>query len=823
MRIRMTVPFLAALAACMNLSPVSEESRAKLDIRDNQYVDNSQVPLEDLLWIYGGADVGPDGLRADATLAVFPNAFARVEIGGQNQLQHVTAGADEVRQLSSSIARRFGDDALPAQLNRMRAAAIDSGEAAAWGETTYRLGGNPVGLDARATVGGFGAEATANARLGLVGTDVEARWVRALSDASEPVNLSMPSTLAEAGQNMKPGECISLSGAGTVGFNFGVGTRLLFELPEGLDQDQHTVGAIADAALRVAVDSSRVDMQLCMLENGQAAIEAGVSRATETSAHLAVAAGYGVHGLKTPSIRLGDSEVDARTVLDRALRSQLHQQFGKVFSAGAEAGHLDDVRESLVRLTVDTQTRDPMILAAVAEFFHGDLRLAQELARRQTAGLRTDLEVSRQGEVSWGGAGLSIFGLSLFGAASETESAFSMTNPGGSVTGFATREERAHGFIDSKAGYSRTVLAGVETPRGGVSDSETGLYMSWRDIDGQMERKKLNLNTHGLLAQIVGAARFSPIAAELNAVADHVQSTCGRDVREEDMAWRQRLETCQVQVQSSPVVSDHIARAEALLADALSAAGTEATETAIARQAMALAVAAAKAFEFPAMWTGAPGATIESQAWLSEDALSTIMAHSGAEFAATLKAIDPKADDGDLEDIAASFERGRAYYNSLDELATQFVEGAGQVGYDTLVLRIPTRGGRLDLENMVVTTLAKWRGDVLAAMVDDLLDAIGDIRFWNDRKARTFTYTMLALSGSDLRDYRFDFQMRLGRDDDHYRAAGYVDTREDAIDQLDGIDDDAVGVSHRGANVHHFGEGVGWTVNQMARLADVAN
>jgi hypothetical protein len=823
MRIRMTVPFLAALSACLNLSPVSEESGAKLDIRDNQYVDNSQVPLEDLLWIYAGADVGADGIRADATVAVFPNAFARVEFGGQNQLQHVTAGPDEVRQLSSSLARRYGDDALPAQLNRLRAAALDSGEAAAWGETTYRLDGNPLGLDARATVGGFGAEATANARLGLVGNDLEARWVRSLADASAPVDLSIPATLAEAGQRMKAGECISLRGTGTVGFNFGVGSRLLFELPEGLDADQHTVGAIADAALRVAVDSNRVDMQFCMLEGGQAVIEAGVAQATETSAALAVAAGYGVHGLMTPSIRLGDSEVDARTVLDRALRTQLHRQFGKVFSAGAEAGQLDDVRESLVRLNVDTQTRDPKILAAVAEFFQGDLRLAQELARRQTAGIRTDLEVTRQGEVSWAGAGVSIFGLSLFAAGSDSEAEFSMTNPGGSISGFATREERAHGFIDSKAGYSRTVLAGVETPRAGVADSETGLYMSWRDIDGQMERNKLNLNTHGLLAQVVGAAAFSPIAAELNAVADYVQSTCGRNVREDDMTWRRRLENCQYGVQSSEVVTDRIAQAQSLFDAASSAAGTEGTEATVARQAMALAIAAAKAYEFPALWTGAPGATIQSQAWLSEDALSTILAHTGTEFARTLRAIDPKADDGDLEDIAASFDRGRAYYNSLNAIAEEIVPNAGQVGYDTLVIRISKRNGRFDIENMVVTTLAKWRGDVLATMVDDLLDEIGDIRFWNDRKARTFTYTMLALSGSDLRDYRFDFQMRLGGDDDHYRAAGYVDTREDAIDQLDGIDDDFVGVSHRGSNVHHFGEAVGWTVNQMARLADVAN
>lgn len=823
MRIRMTVPFLAALAACMNLSPVSEESGAQLNITDNQYVDNSSVPLDDLLWIYAGAEVGADGVRADATLAVFPNAFARVEIGGQNQVQHVVAGADEVRHLSSSIAERFGDDALPAQLNRLRAAAIESGNAQAWGETTFRLDGNPVGLDARATVGGFGAEATANARLGLVGNDLEARWVRALPDASAAPQVALPATLAEAGQNMKPGECISLRGTGTVGFNFGVGSRLLFELPEGLDAEQHTIGAIADGALRVAVDSNRVDMQLCMLDNRQAVIEAGVSRATETSAHLAVSAGYGVHGLKSPSIRLGDTDVDSRTALDRALRTQLHRQFGKVLTAGAEAGTQQDVRESLVRLDVDTQTRDPMVLAAVAEFFHGDLRLAQELARRQTAGLRTDLEVTRQGEVSWAGAGIGAFGLSFFGAWSESEAQFSMTNPGGSVSGFARREERAHGFLDSKAGYSRTVLAGVETPRGGVADSETGLYMSWRDIDGQMERDKLNRNTHGLLAQIVGAARFAPIGAELRAIADHVQSTCGRSVREDEMTWRRRLETCQYEVQTSPAVTDRIARAEALFADALSAAGTESTELAIARQAMSLAVAAARAYEFPAMWTGAPSATIQSQAWLSEDALATIMARSGAEFAATVKAMDPKADSGDLEGIAASFDRGRIFYNSLDAIANQLVEGAGRIGYDTLVVRISRRGGRLDLENVVVTTLSKWRADVLAAMVDEVIDEIGDIRFWNDRKARTFTYAMLALSGSDLRDYRFDFQMKLGRDDAHYRAAGYVDTRDDAIDQLDGVDDDALAVSHRGSNVHHFGEAIGWTVNQMARLADVAN
>lgn len=816
MRILITLPFFAALVACLDLSPVPEQGTARIEIQDNQFEDSSTLPIHDLVWLMP---------RVDGSVQVFPDVHASVELGGANRTEHVMFDRDQVGRISSSLAQRFGDQALPSELNRIRLAAMD-GNQKRWGESSYLLGAT-AGADARVGVGGFGTDASASLQLGLAGSTVERRYIAAYDDGEgddqrwlsarfgaaigEPdVNAGLPRTLAEAAASLQPGECIQQRGAGTVGFNFGVGTRLLIEVPA----TEHVIGALADGALRVGLDSDRLDFQFCMMEDGQAVIEAGIGEATINSAHLAIGAGYGAHGVRHPSIKVGAQELDAAQVIDHALRTQLMRQMGNVLSAQVEAG-TNDNRESLVRFRIDTHIDNPEIQTAVGQFFQGDLRLAQELARRGTRGIRTELDVNRQGSTTYGGFGIGIFGMSFFAQRLEQDSTFALATPGGALSGMADRLETSGGALFSKHGYARTVLSGVETPRGGVAEAHTNLYFSWRDADRYMERKKVLASTNGLLYGILGIETYAPIASTLEDVARMVQSICP-DTDSES------FEDCTIDVIHSPnvesLVNDATSRFEAAI-DRRGAVNIEASEQAIARQAFDLAVAASRAHEYPAIWVG-PATEINSDEWFSDDAIEEILSRSGADFAAAVAQLDPRADRRDLDGIAGAFERGRKDYQDLGTVAETTVPRAGQIGYDAIVTRVPTTDGRPAYASADVETLARWRGQTLVGMIDNVIGEIGDIRLFNDRKERTFAFAMLGLAGSDLRNYRFDLSMRL-RGDGHYRAAGYVDTSEDATDALDGIDNDAHTVQHRGSAVVLFGESIGWDANGMARLADV--
>lgn len=803
MRLKMTVPFLAALAACMNLSPGGERSTANVQIEQNAWQDNRTLPLEDLVW-------GTDRLFPEE-LNVRLDTTPLGEIRRSDTDLYALSASDgepavrDLRTLSNALSQRFGDDAFPAELNRLRTQQIEAGKTPYYGENAFLVRAN-LGPDLQVGVKGLGAEASTSVNVGLAGDSVEYRFVTAFDDpqlaTTNPVGAirarrgtALPTSLAQVQSAMLPGECVAIRGAGETGFNFGLDTRVLVENP--LPGQEEVYGAILNGGLKVLVHSDHMDLQLCRMEGDQATIEIGLGDADVSSAHFAVMTGHGLRGLGSPSIHMGGTELDAETVLDRALRNELYRRI-HTFAIGAEAG-ANGARESLARFRIDLGTRDPQVLAAVEQFLRGDLRLAQSLAQRQTSGIASELDVTRVGHTVYGGLGFGAFGMSFFQAFASQQTEFAVQAPGGSLRGLAKRFEHASGGFFSRHGYGRTVLSGVETPVDGTADAQTSLYLSWRDEDGYMERAKVQANLRASLIAIAGPQAFAPVAAALDAVAQATQTAC---------PGREPSASCLDGVATSSAVTAKLDAARAAYGAALGRGG-DASERQVADAAFELALASARTYEPPAALVGPP-TTFTTDAWLSDAAVKDVMSHSGSDLAAMVAALEPGADADVLAEIAETFEAKRVRFNALTSIAETAIEGVGKLGFDVLTVRVPMNGARALYDEMVVKPLVEVRAESLSDTFDTLLDRVGDIRWLGDRSERTLGWALVGLSDSSLRDYavnaRSSLENRWTQSYDRYRAAGNLDGE--------------VSWRHHGDAVRHFGAGIGWTIDGVMRLID---
>ena len=811
---RLSLFSLAVLAACLDLPAPGERSTASLRIEQNDVQDHRTLPLDDLVW-------GTDGLFPEAVNARL-DATPPGEIERSATDLYGLAGAAashpvrDIAALSNLLSERFGDTALPAQLAQMRTRELQAGRAGTFGDNSFVLH-DALGPDAQVDVEGLGADASERVAVGLRGANLQIRAVTAFDDldtaTADPLGAIrarrgsvLPTSLAHVKDAMLPGECVALRGTGDSGFNFGLDTRVLVQNP--LPGGERVYGAILNGGLRVVVHSEHMDLQLCRLGGDQATIEIGLGEVDVRSAHLADTAGHGLRGPSSATIRLGGTDLDARTVLDGALRDELQRRL-ETFTDGRQlAGNR--ARESLARFRVDLDTRDPRVLAAVEQFLHGDLRLAQALAQRETAGIASELDVTRIGHTVTGGLGFGGFGLSFVDAFASQRVDFSVQTPGGSLRGLAQKFDLATGGFFSRHGYARTVLSGIETPREGTADAQTSLYLSWRDEDDYMERAKFQRNLGGMLTAIVGADGFAPIRGILDAIAATVQDSC------EPLQWERggldhAPQECITGLVASPAVTTKVDDAREALTAALDAAAVPSTERTVATSALELAIASARTYETPAMLIGPP-TTFTTDAWLSDAAIEDVMSHSGDDFARMVAAIEPSARAEELSGIAATFDEVRLVFNDLSAIAEEEVDRVGSIGFDVLTVSIPMRGGRPVYDDLVVRSLVEMRAAALVEGYDRLRDRIGRIRRIHDRSERALGYALVGLSASAHRDVllhvRSSLQDRWSQFYDRYRAAG----------NLDG----ALTLRHRGEGVRHFGEGIGWDVQGILRLIEDA-
>ncbi len=656
----------------------------------------------------------------------------------------IARGADGVHDLDAlvtGLAARFGDTSLSTEVNRLRAEHLARTGQRVYAESAFAvLGGLDHGW--RLPTRGFGASAEVPVTLGFdAGAELELRVVSvhphespALVDAPLAAikaarGFVLPRALADVGR-MAPGESFALAGRGRLGVNLGVGVPILLANPLGLI----AYDLVLSAGLR-SVFEGQVDVQLVKLAGDAVVVDVGVRDATLAQASIALADGWGVHGLLERSVTLGGARIDLDALLDVALIGKVSDKLS-LLAARAERTRTA-MRMSVARLRFDLAVPDPLggRGAALAQALHGDVRLAQALAARGDAGVVAEFDLMRSGVSAVAHVGIDLLGMRWFRHQAESEGAAVVQTPGGVLALMWDSLHRASGWLYSSSAYTRVAIGGLrfDARAPAAATGETHLVVQTEEGERYMTRDQLIDQLDSVLVAAGGVGALRAVEASGNRLEQLVDARCPLPG-----FGRTFYEACNVALLDAPEVAT-------LRADALAALDRATAERAAPLRALLRDVAARRlalqAIQEPDVTLVGPQASIVVDYRLDDGALRAVfeadrtaareqvlhvleatqldrLADAPAQRAAIRAAAGPLA-----EQMAGIHAEHAARYARLRAIDGARIEGLGAIGANAIEVRFPVdAAGRPIYARAVSQSIAQARAGVAASLFDRLRD-----------------------------------------------------------------------------------------------------
>jgi hypothetical protein len=492
----------------------------KLDVQDLIDV-GAGYATEQLDVKLGGATYA--GLQLQPTELYAPRTVAASDLTLNN-----------IDDLASGLATRFGESALATEVNAIRAEHLAQTGKRVYAESAFRIDAG-LGHDWNLATRGFGRDANASATLGFAASvSLEARVITAhASENAGLVQAPLAAVKASRGfvlprslddiKRLEPGESFALSGKGKLGINLGAGVPILIANPASF----LTYSLVLSAGMRSVFDG-QLDIQLVRMRGNQVVIDVGVQTAKLDQAQIALKDGFGVQGLVASKVDIAGKSVDLGKLLDKALQSRVASKLSLI-KAAAERTH-SAMRMSVARLRFDLAGPDPTNgrAAALAQALRGDLRLAQVLAARADSGIIAEFDLVRSGASSISYAGVDVVGMSFYRRTAASEGQAVLQTPGGVLALMWESLHREAGWFFTSHGFTRIGVAGLRfdarTP--GVAKGETNLFIQTQEGDKFMERDKVIDQLDSVIVSVGGFAALQAIERKGNELERLVLARC---------------------------------------------------------------------------------------------------------------------------------------------------------------------------------------------------------------------------------------------------------------------------------------------------------
>ena len=806
---------VVALAGCASSTEERSGGQGLSDVEwgPDLYEPPHAIERSDLVW---GAGL-LWGHAIDAALQRVP--YANLQRGPTilYGLQEDGSRVRDVRTLHDTIAARFGERSLPADVARARVGTLERGDAAVFAEAAFTAAPAvpiPTRIPGLSLSVGLAPGSTPEARVVAASAAVtDALFTEPVAAIAAGRHFVLPATLDELAA-MKPGEATSIRGPGRVAFNLAFSVPVVAVVHGPVTWGLTFGGGGYRTVLQTRTGSGEpgtIDWDLIRLDDDVVLLEVGVTNAEVEGSWLALEDGFGIQGLVDKTVQVGGLEVD----LGRIER-ELERRFG--FSARLAQDEVNVERQTLSRFRIHLRQAGPEVQQAVAQALAGDLRYLQALAQVGTEGVTTDLEVVRGGETSYSYAGLSVLGLSFFDEVRSASARATVQTPGGALSLLGTTFEHREGAWFERHGYGITALAGIEVLPGSAPDTQTCLGFSWTAGDTYMERDELLDHTAGLLAALLGPEREERVTRDLDALGRWTDDACfGRSARAGDSS-------CPLDVLVLPRQGELADAARRSFAEEASAASLTQAETRIGQAAFDLALASNRAIESGGPWFGGPHGEISASVWLSDEAISqwlgtldpTLSAEALRELVAAANADRTEQDDRQaarervsrewLDTTAALLASRSAEWRDLTALASHRLErSASLLGEDAHLVTLDVDAALTgDYEALASASLAERRRDLTAELITELLSQIRSTG--EEQPERILGPAMLHWTPAASRELRFDVDLSLEERwlvdmYPQYAAAGYHEVHD----------------SLRGPSARRLGESF-WDVERLVRV-----
>jgi hypothetical protein len=744
--------------------------------------DAKKLDLGDLLVLSAG--YATDGLNDALDVTDYASVELQpTEFYALKELVDQDLTLNDIDELVSGLASRFGESELTTEVNRVRAAHLRdaSNDDKYFAESSFTIGAN-LSPNWNFASQGLTEGSNASSTIGFqTGGALEAHIISAYDDELSGIGgaplaaikssrgFIFPRKLDDV-RDMRPGESFALKGSGTMGINVGAGVPLLIAEPTSF----LTYNVVLTAGLRSQL-TGEMDVQLIRLDGDEVVVDVGMEVASVKSARIGLRDGWGVQGLVEQNIDIAGINIDLGRLVEKALQKELNKKLSLISAELGASKRVQRMSVARMRFQLDASDPEGAREEALAQALKGDIRLAQALANRGDSGVRAEFDLLRSGVATASEAGVEIFGMHFFTKTEEASGAATIQTPGGATSLIFESLNKEGGWFFSSHGYGRTGLAGlIYDAAGGPAVGETNLFIAVQEGDKHMERDKMLDHLDGLIVGLAGKEALAAMEVHTNALEQFVWTSCPSP----DISYN-----CNESLLESDAVM-LTAQNDARAALQANTTGLDADTRALLAKVGELKIAAQSLQDIPAALVG-PSSSIVLDYRLDDGALLDLFSqHSGADLqdsvldfleatqvdriedtnlAATRQTIRTRLDD-DVAGMTATFDSYKEKYLRLASLEKANISGLGNIGANAVEVRFTVdSSNRPDYENAVTQSLAQARSRVATSFYDEILDQAGEVGSAGTGSAphneQIVAYGLLGLTDSARVDLRVDIDV----------------------------------------------------------------
>lgn len=690
----------------------------------------------------------------------------------------------DLTALRQSLTTQLGEKAFATRVTGWREDTLRGTDAQVFAESRFRIKQsiNPAWhMSAGDVLGDIGFVASPDLEAVLIAPfadNLEAAWRSPLETLKASRGFVFPRRFADV-RKMAPGATLALRGTGTLGFNLGVGLPI-------------TVGTIADfvalsarihAAARVAM-TGQLDVQLVRGEGDEAWLDVGMTRHTLKHFELALKTGWGIAGLPEVNLDLGVIDVDLAQIAGDALEKQLNRRL-EVLRAGVSRSS-DDYRLTVARFRFDLGAESDDITQALAQGMRGDVRLAQALANRPDSGVVQTLDLAKDARSESSYLGFRFLSMHFF-TAEDTDVGVIQVDDGETARTLLFSElERRSGFFFVERGLAWRQVTALVSKEGRLVDADVNVRLTLRESDSFFGKDQVLDHVDSMLGWLVGYdPTFITLGPVTDALAEHVDEACplgGGGPRDSQAERRREQRACLERFTTDS--------ARLQLQSASDDAWAEATKDGYAGDFgpdfMGASEAARRLFDFKKAvsnqrWNDSPKGAMLTQVRFSEAALGSIFGPTDAgerfrgalEEVLTLMEVDRDDDlDDKIDEMTDLVEKGRA--RAIDRVVQSFNTAAGRWQQLDRVAGLSPFGDTIDDHGHLIlvpiadpdaptlATVAEFKGEVLADLMGDLVDASGSL---GEPEGFVIGYALIRLTRPEDVELLTDYHFKDGADD----------------------------------------------------------
>ncbi len=665
---------------------------------------------------------------------------AQEEVFGETVVHDLTS-------LRTGLTDRLGEEAFATQVVDTRARFAEQNDVV-WGESYFKIGpdlGHNWGFDSGDVVGSVGF--TANAT-------VETVVIAPYSDAFEAVVDAPLASIAETRgwilprsvediSSMAPGESLAMTADGALGMNLGAGVPFLI----GTVADIVTLHARLSFAARVAL-AGKLDVQLVRGEGDTAWIDVGVRQQSLRHFSVALTTGFGVEGLPEVNLDLGPVDLDVDDLAEKALRKELDRRLTPELSASTTRSSL---RLTVARFRFDLAAAgDEAFEQSIAQAMRGDIRLAQALANRPDTGVAQELDLQKDARSEGNYIGFRFLGMEFYRANNFDTGTIQIEANGENQTLLFSELEQKSGLFFTDRDFRWRKVVSITTVDGVTVDTQVNSRLTLREKDKFLTRDQMLDHVDAMSSYFIGhGPLFNDVGVQTDALAEFVDTTCGRLDSNATFSERQEFRDCLDSIPTMPEVQMAEAEIQSTIDMLVTGdvrgefASGQTSASEYAAELLAFKLVLSKLNDRPDVALDGPEGQMVTQIRFSDSALHAMMQGRRAEdFRQSLenslrvmanrriadterrqRLIDEYIDDRSsrLDEMAIIFLEGAARFSEYEDISASVLDGQelGD-GYAMVII------DEDDQEKIDMGTIAEHKGRVMEELMPRLVDRADD-------------------------------------------------------------------------------------------------